>query len=172
MFQKMDQTARNLFPLGMALLAIVFAATPFYLPGYGAVVPNFALMVAFYWSIYRPDLFPAAAVFAIGLIQDAMMGTPLGLNALVLLGVHGIVVSQRRFFQGKSFTVIWSAFAFVAFGAGLVSWLLAVIFGGGMIGPWPAFFSASLTFALYPIVGWLLARIHHTLLPAGLHASR
>jgi rod shape-determining protein MreD len=168
----MDQVARNLFPLGLALVAIVFSATPLYLPGYGAVVPNFALMAVFYWSIYRPDLLPAAVAFAIGLIQDAMMGTPVGLNAVVLLGVQGIVVTQRRFFQDKAFAVIWSAFAFVAFGAGIVSWLLAVLFGGGLIGPWPAFFSASLTFALYPIVGWVLARIHHAVLPVGLHVSR
>jgi rod shape-determining protein MreD len=168
----MDHTARNLLPLGLALLAIIFAATPLYLPGYGAVAPNFLLMVVFYWSIYRPDLFPAAVVFAVGLIQDAMTGTPLGFNALVLLGVHGVVVTQRRFFQGKSFAVIWWAFAFVAFAAVFSGWLLAVMFGGGVISAWPAIFSAMLALALYPIVGWALARVHHALLPTGLHVSR
>jgi rod shape-determining protein MreD len=172
MLQRMDQTARNLFPIGLSLIAIIFAATPLYLPGYGPIVPNFVLMIAFYWSIYRPDLFPAPVAFAIGLIQDAMMGTPVGLNALVLLGVQGVVVTQRRFFQGKSFAVIWWAFAFVAFAAAFAGWVLAIVFGGGMIVAWPAIFSATLTFALYPIVGWVLARIHHAVLPVGLHVSR
>ena len=168
----MDAAARNLFPLGLALAALLLGATPLYLPGYGMVAPNLALMVVFYWAIYRPDLFPAAVAFAIGLVQDALMGTPMGLNALVLLAVHGVVTTQRRFFQGKAFAVIWWAFGFVSLGAGFLGWLVMVAFSAALIDPLPGIFAVLLTIALYPLMTWLLARIHHAALPVGLHVSR
>jgi rod shape-determining protein MreD len=145
---------------------------PLYLPGYGAVAPNVALMVVFYWAIYRPDLFPAAIAFGVGLLQDALMGTPLGLNALVLLCVRGVVVTQRRFFQGKTFAVVWSAFCIVALAAAFAGWLLRMMLAGVLIAPWPGVFSSALTFALYPFATWFLARVHGAIQPAGLHVSR
>jgi len=172
LWQRLDTAARNLFPLGLALTALLVGAMPLYLPGYGMVAPNLTLMVVFYWAIYRPDLFPAAVAFAIGLVQDALMGTPMGLNALVLLAVYGVVTTQRRFFQGKSFAVIWSAFLFVAFAAGFLGWLVMVAFGAALIDPMPGIFAALLTIVIYPLVTWLLARIHHAVFPVGVHVSR
>jgi rod shape-determining protein MreD len=172
LLQRMDAAARNLFPVGLALAALLIGGVPLYLPGYGAVAPNLALMAVFYWAIYRPDLFPAAVAFGVGLIQDALMGTPLGLNALVLLCVHGVVVTQRRFFQGKTFAVVWSAFSVVAFAAAFTGWLLVMMLGGVLIAPWPGLFSMGLTVALYPFATWLLARVHGAIQPAGLHVSR
>jgi rod shape-determining protein MreD len=172
MLQRMDGTARNLFPLGLALVALLLGAVPLYLPGYGAIAPNVALMVVFYWAIYRPDLFPAVLAFAVGLVQDALMGTPIGLNALLLLCVHGVVGTQRRFFQGKTFAVVWSAFSIIAFGAAVVGWLLVMGLAGMLIAPWPGLFAMLLTVALYPLATWVLARVQGAVLPAGLHVSR
>ena len=172
LLQRMDGAARNLFPLGLAVAALLLGAVPLYLPGYGAVAPNVALMVVFYWAIYRPDLFPTVLAFAIGLVQDALMGTPLGLNALVLLCMHGIVVTQRRFFQGKTFSVVWSAFFVVALAAAFFGWLLSMALAGTLIAPWPGIFAMMLTVALYPLATWVLARVHGAILPAGLHVSR
>jgi rod shape-determining protein MreD len=172
LLQRMDTIARNLFPAGLALVALLFGATPLYLPGYSAIAPNFTLMVVFYWAIYRPDLLPTAVAFAIGLVQDALMGTPIGLNALLLIAVHGVVVTQRRFFQGKTFAVVWSAFTVIALSAGLLGWVLVMALVGATINPWPGIFSMLLTVALYPFVTWVQARIHGAVLPAGLHVPR
>src|SRR5262249_19168190 len=125
-----------------------------------------------YWAIYRPDLFPASLAFAVGLIQDALMGTPVGLNALLLLSVHGVVGTQRRFFQGKTFVVVWSAFTMIAFGAAFVGWILGMGLASALIVPWPGLFAMLLTVALHPFATWILARVHGAALPAGLHVSR
>lgn len=170
--QRMDSAARNLFPFGLALTAVLLGTMPLYLPGYGAVAPDLALMVVFYWAIYRPDLFPTVVAFAVGLVQDALMGTPIGFNALVLICVHGVVVTQRRFFQGKTFAVVWSAFCVVAVGAAFMGWVLLMALRGALLVPWPGFFAMLLTIALYPFVTWVLARVHGAIQPAGLHVSR
>ena len=172
LLQRMDAAARNLFPLGLALIALLLGGVPLHLPEYGAIAPNLAIMVVFYWAIYRPDLFPAALAFAVGLIQDALMGTPLGMNALLLLYVHGVVATQRRFFQGKTFAVVWSAFSVITLGAAFLGWILAMGLSGRLIAPWPGLFAMLLTVALYPFATWVLGRVHGVVLPVGLHVSR
>jgi rod shape-determining protein MreD len=161
----MDAAARNLLPVAIALAAVILGTTPLYLPGYGAVAPDLALMAVFYWAIYRPDLFPAAVAFAVGLVQDALTGTPVGLNALVLLAAYGAIVTQRRFFQNKSFLVVWWAFSLVGLCAALLGWALMSILAVRFVQPMPALFSGLVTVGLYPFVGWLNARLHHAVLP-------
>ncbi len=165
LLQRMDTAARNLLPLALGLAAVLLGTTPLYLPGYGAVAPDFALMAVFYWAIYRPDLFPAAVAFSVGLVQDALMGTPMGFNALVLLAAYGAIVAQRRFFQNKSFLVVWWAFSLVGLGAALMGWALMSVIDVRFIEPLPPLFAGLVTVGLYPFVGWLNARLHHAVLP-------
>ena len=72
------------------------------------------LMAVYHWAIFRPRLLPAYAVFLAGLLQDILSGAPLGVNALVFLVAYGVVLSQKKFFTGKSFLILWLGFALVA----------------------------------------------------------
>ena len=78
------------------------------------MAPALPLIAVFYWTLYRPDLMPPVAAFVIGLLQDILGGLPLGVSACVLVGVHAAVNTQRRFFIGKSFAVVWLGFALVS----------------------------------------------------------
>ena len=126
--------------------------------------PNVGLIAAYYWGIYRPDLFPATAAFAVGLWQDVLTGTPLGMNALVLLAIHWFILSQRRFFQGKSFAVVWWAFALVATATAALLWLIAMAYHARLLDATPAAFQGALTVALYPFLTWVFARTQHAVL--------
>jgi rod shape-determining protein MreD len=172
LLQRLDAAARNLVPLSLALIAVIVGAMPMYMPGYGAIAPNLALIAVVYWAIYRPDLFPAVIAFAVGLVQDAVMGTPLGMNALVLLCAHAVIVSQRRFFQGKSFAVVWWAFSMVAFGAAIFGWALVAAIFAALPSPAPALFGTLLTVALHPFFTWIFARTHHAVLGEPPNVSR
>ncbi len=154
-WQRLDTFARNLVPLGLTLALLLFSLVPLHIPGYATIVPMLVLISVYYWAIHRPRLVPPLAVFVIGLAQDALSGAPFGLHAVVLLLAYGAVVSQRRFFLGKSFLVVWWGFMLVAFGAALASWVLASAFNGAVIGPRAAVFQFLLTLALYPIVIWI-----------------
>ena len=124
LLQRLDRFARNLIPFALSLLLVIIGTLPLQIPGYGLVAANLALMSVFYWSVYRPDLLPPWVAFLIGLLQDILVGTPPGLNALVLLLARAMVVSQGRVFRGKSFLVMWWGFAMVALGAQVLVWLL------------------------------------------------
>ena len=107
---------------------------------------------------------PYAAVFGLGIVQDAVAGAPLGLYALVYLLVQALVLNQRRFIAGKPFWVFWSAFALVAPTAAFAAWLLASATRGTLLAPQTALVGLIMTIILFPVVAWLLVHAQRRLI--------
>jgi len=163
--QRMDLTARRFVPFGVTLVLMLFAMTPTYIPGLSHITPMYALMAVYFWSIYRPDLLGYGATFGIGVLEDLLAGTPLGSGALILLLCQRVVFNQQKFFNNKPFGIFWLAFALIALGASLLRWLCVGLVSPRGFTPIGQVFAAYLmTVALYPIVGWLLAKAHQKLL--------
>lgn len=161
---RVEMAFRGLTPVLLTLLLAVLAVVPLRIPQFAPVTPALTVIAVYYWSIYRPDLLPLVATFAVGVLQDALAGTPLGLTSLVLIVVQALVISQRRFFHGKTFLVEWWGFMLVAPGAILVSWVLASLYFGVLVTPRPLGFQLLLTVALYPCLAWLFAGAQQRLL--------
>lgn len=155
---RMDTWVRHLVPVGVTLMLLLLTAIPTRIPGLSGIIPMLPLMGVYYWAIYRPDLLPAWSAFLIGLLYDIIGGTPLGVNALVLLSVQGIAAGQRRFFLGKSFMVAWWAFGLLAAAAAGATWLLVTILHGQALDASPVIFDYLLTMGLFPLLTWTLAR--------------
>lgn len=162
-WNNLDSAARNVTPFLMALALVVIGQLPFSLPGHASVTPYFVLMAIYYWELHRPDLLPVLAVFPIGLLQDALEGEPLGVNAFVLVMVSWIVISQQRFFKGKPFLVVWWGFALVALLAAIARWGLISVLFGVAVSPWAIAFELILTVALYPVLTVAFTLAHRTL---------
>ena len=157
-WSKLDAWARQLTPFGLTMLLLLIGVVPLHVPGFGAVTPVLPLITVFHWALYRPQLMPAVAVFAIGLLQDALTGTPIGVSAAVFVLVHGVVNTQRRFFFGKSFAIAWLGFALVSSAAFVLTWVLVSAFYGVLIQPQALFFQALLTLGCFPLLAWALLR--------------
>ena len=157
-WSKLDAWARQLTPFGLTVLLLLIGVVPLHVPGFGAVAPVLPLIAIFHWALYRPQLMPAVAVFVIGFLQDALTGTPIGISAAVFVIVHGIVNTQRRFFFGKSFAIVWLGFALVSTGAVVATWVLVSAFYGVLIQPQALFFQALLTLGCFPLLSWALLR--------------
>lgn len=161
---RMDTWVRHLVPFGVTLLLLLLTAIPTRLPGFAGIAPMLPLMGVYYWAIYRPDLLPAWAAFVVGMLFDIIGGTPLGVNALVLLLVQGTAASQRKFFLGKSFLVAWWAFGLLAGGALGLAWLLVTVLQARPVDPSPVIFEYFVTMGIFPVLTWLLARTQMTFL--------
>ena len=146
-----DRSLRGAIPVTVTVLLVFAASLPWRLPAFVEVTPAFAVMAVFYWTIYRPERFPYAATFGIGVLQDLLAGTPLGMTALVLLVVQGVVASQRTFFRGKPFLVIWWGFSLVMPAVGLLSWIISSAFLGALVPPLPVVVQVFLTLLLFPV---------------------
>ena len=158
-FERTDIQLRGLTPFVFTLLLVLASALPWHLPSFAPVTPAFTAMAIYYWSIYRPDKLPYAATFCVGLLQDLIVGTPLGMTALVLLLIQGTVASQRRFFHGKPFLVVWWGFSFVMPASALISWIISSIYLGGFVPPLPLLIQTIFTVLLYPVFATLFSQV-------------
>src|SRR3546814_110867 len=137
-WNKLDLTARRLTPFLSTVVLVIVGLMPMHIPGYSAVSPSLTLIAVYYWALHRPDLMPAVAVFAVGLLQDVLAGALFGANTFILLVVYGVVLSQRRVFHGKSFLVVWWGFSVVAGVVALVRWLAFSTIAAAEVAPQPA----------------------------------
>jgi len=163
-WQRFDLVARQITPFLLTLAVVMLALVPLHIPDFSPVMPWLALIAVYYWSVHRPDLMPAAAVFAVGLFHDLAAGTALGVGILILLLVHALIAAQRRFFISRSFLVVWVGFGFVAFGAAILLWLFNAVLAGALIDPRPALFQFLTTLAAYPPLAWLFAQVQRAVL--------
>src|SRR5581483_8432401 len=109
--QRVDTGARLALPFAITLLFALLGVVAWPLPYFGQVAPPLALIAVYYWAVHRPDLFRPYMAFLIGILNDVLHDLPLGLSALIFVGMHQLVYSQRRFFAGHSFFMMWWGFA-------------------------------------------------------------
>jgi rod shape-determining protein MreD len=162
--QRLDLRLRHALPVLLTLLVVLLSVAPLRLPDYALVAPGLVLVSLFFWTVHRPDLVRPWHAFVIGLFDDALSGTPLGVNALILVVVHATIVAQHKVFRGRSFAVIWFAFAVIAAGAQLLEAFLALVAARLLVDPLLLLVQLLLTIALYPAVAWLLGRAQRAFL--------
>src|SRR6266511_3105701 len=150
-WRRLDILARHLLPCASTLAMLIVGVVPLRIPTFASVAPSMSLIAVFYWSLYRPDLMPAWAAFVLGLLQDIFVGLPLGVSACVLIAVHAAVGTQRRFFVGKSFGVVWLGYAVMASAALALSWVLTCVYHGALLAPSAAVFQTLITIGVFPI---------------------
>ncbi|MCZ6721487.1 MAG: rod shape-determining protein MreD [Alphaproteobacteria bacterium] len=160
-WSRLGVSLRGLVPFTLGLVFVFITVAPWRLPGLDPVMPMFALTAVFYWSVYRPDWLPYTATFTLGLIQDLLSGTPIGMTALIFLVVQAVVVSQRRFFLKRSFLVMWWGFVMVAPAAAFTGWFVSSLVYGGVVPVEPVIVQLLLTVLFYPPLTWILGRFHN-----------
>ena len=154
----LDQWARGLSPVALALVLVILGIVPTRVPGFAQVAPVLVLVAVYHWAFYRPSLFPVAAVFGIGILQDLLSGAPVGLNALVFLTVYGLVGWQRRFLVGKSFLIYWFGFAVIAAVGAVETWVLLSAFYATFVPAKAIVVQYLLMLGIFPVIAWFFLR--------------
>jgi rod shape-determining protein MreD len=162
--QRMDAFSRQLVPCASIMAFTIIGVVPLHIPRFDSVAPSLPLIAVFYWTLYRPELIPVWAVFVLGIVQDALSGLPVGVTACTLTVAHAIVVAQRRFLIGKSFSIIWLSFALVVLATVALGWALVCAYYGAILASPAIFFQAMATIGVYPILSRLLSGFQIALL--------
>lgn len=161
--QHLDLWARYMMPAVTTMFLALLNVVPLGLPAISDVTPVVTMMAVFYWAVYRPDLLPPVVVFALGLTQDILLGSPTGLMALTLLAMHGVTITQRQAFLGKPFAVAWLGFAVISAGAFVVMWLVTCILATELLLTPAVLFQFALTAICFPLAAWVFVRVHRYL---------
>jgi len=167
---RVNSGAARLVPILTTIIAAILAILPLRIPGYAALTPALALMAVYHWTIYRPDLLPAFALFAIGIGEDLLAGSLVGIGALTLLVTRAAVLQSRRLFVGRTFPFVWAGFTLVAGGALLGLWALHCLLEFSFINPRNTVFRMVLTIAAFPAASFLLGRTQRALIDGPRHS--
>jgi rod shape-determining protein MreD len=165
-WQRLDHGLRLILPLAVTLAFVLLGVVAWPLPFYGQVAPPFALIAVYYWAIHRPDLFRPGMAFLVGILNDVMHDLPLGLSALVFVGAHHLVYSQRRFFAGHSFFMMWWGFALTILIVMFVEWGMLGLVRWQMVPFMPVLLQALLAIVIFPVPCWFLIRLQRAALSA------
>ncbi len=158
-WQRLDIAARWALPFVTAILFTLLGVIAWPLPWLGMVAPPLALMAVYYWAIHRPDLFRPSMAFAIGLLHDAVNGLPLGLSALLFVAAHQLILHQRRFFAGHSFSMMWFGFGLTVFTVMLLEWGLQSLSAWHLLPILPVLMQCVLAVIIFPLPCWILIRL-------------
>jgi rod shape-determining protein MreD len=164
---RVNNGAARLLPVMTTLLAAVISVLPLQIPGYAALTPVFTLMAAYHWTIYRPDLLPPVALFGVGLTEDLLAGSPVGVNALLLLLTRVAVLSYRRYFINRNFPFVWTGFTLLAVVAMLGLWGIHCVLDLSLLDFRDAVIRGALTVAMFPLASFMLGRAQRAVMGAG-----
>lgn len=158
--RQLDMAARHAFPASCTILLMLLTQIPLGFADQTALLPAVTLACVYFWSLFRPAAMAPPVVFVIGVLLDLLGYLPLGVGALMLLVVHGLVLRWRRLLSQQGFLPVWLVFAGFASGASALTWALAAVLTFRLLPPGPAIFVAALTVALYPALAVLFVRAH------------
>lgn len=127
-------------------------------------MPHFAMMCIFYWTASRPLLMPYGLAASLGLVLDLWLNVPMGLNMLILVLARLFVISQIKYFKGRSRLVYWGVFCVMAIGLYTLSWVIISFITGHMVAIEPVLRQLLLTLFSYGIIGLILGRIRRAFL--------
>jgi rod shape-determining protein MreD len=164
---RVNNGAARLLPMITILLAAVISVLPLRIPGYAALTPVFTLMAAYHWTVYRPDLLPPLALFLAGLTEDLLAGSPIGVNALMLLVARTSVLRYRRHFVNRNFAFVWTGFTLLTMVAMLGLWALHCILDLTLLDLRTTTIRAVLTIAIFPLASFVLGRAQRSLMGSG-----
>jgi rod shape-determining protein MreD len=164
---RVNSGAARLLPVATTLFAAVISVLPLQIPGYAALTPVFTLMAAYHWTIYRPDLLPPIALFAIGLTGDLLAGSPIGVNALMLLLARIAVLGHRRYFVNRNFPFVWTGFTLLTAATMCALWALNCILEVSLLDFRSTIIRGTLTVAVFPLASFILGRAQRAVMGTG-----
>ncbi|MGH8272814.1 MAG: rod shape-determining protein MreD [Gammaproteobacteria bacterium] len=131
---------------------IALALTVAPIPNWAAALwPPWVALVVFYWAIALPEFFGVLIAWVVGLLMDALTGTPLGAHALALTLVAFVAARAPLKLQGS---LLWQQS--VTLGFALVLYAFALFWIGGLTGaltrPLAQFMPVLIGAALWPWV--------------------
>lgn len=158
--RQLDIAARNAFPASCTILLMLLTQIPFGFADQAALLPAVTLACVYFWSLYRPDGMPPPVVFLIGVLLDLLGYLPLGVGALTLLVVHGLVLRWRGVLSQLGIPVGVAGVLGTCRRRVVAGLDVGGNFGGTLAAAGPAIFEAALTAALYPALAIVFVGAH------------
>ena len=159
-WRQLDIAARYTFPAGSLVLGLFVIGLPFGLPGQAELSPVYTVACVYFWSLYRPASLPAPVVVLAGVLLGLLGLSPLGLWAVLLLVLQGVVLAARRRLAPQPFLLTWLVFCGLAVSCAGLAWMLESLLMLKLLPTQPLLIEALFSVGLYPAVAGFFIRAH------------
>ena len=112
---------------------------------------NFPFILIFYWSLKRPENLGYGLIFGAGLINDVVVGFPLGMSSFAYLFICGFASYLRNISLRPSILKDWMFFLFTILAVSSLSYSILVLFFKFKISYLDIVINIIFTFFLYVI---------------------
>jgi rod shape-determining protein MreD len=161
-WRRLDAASRYVFPFGMLAAGLFVLGVNFGLPGQAQLRPVYAVACVFFWTLYRPSSMPAPLVGLSGLLLDLLGISPLGLWALLLLALHGVVLASRRRLVPQGFLFTWPVYSGLAAGVFVLAWGAESLLALSPLPVLPVVTEIGFATLLYPALAAFFVRAHRS----------
>ena len=124
---------------------------------------NLQLIIVYYWSLRNPSLMSNGHIFFAGLINDVIMGLPLGTSSLTYLATCFVATYIRNVTVKMTLFTDWFTFIIGIFFANLTYLILISNFSDINVTYANLFYNSLFTFLFYPLF-WVIFNSYKLLL--------
>ena len=125
---KKNKIINNLLKLAPLLLLYIAVLNEFDLNYLGNVSFNFPFILIFYWSLKKAESLGYGFIFIAGLINDVVIGLPLGTSSLSYLLICGFAAYLRNITLRPNLTNEWLFFLFTIMVVTALNYLMLITF--------------------------------------------
>jgi len=146
----------GLIPL-LILFFLAFSETDFNFEKLGFLSFNLIYILLFYWVLKNPDILGYGFIFLAGIVNDVVIGLPIGVSSVTYLILAGFAAYIRYLTVQPSLIYDWIVFVPSIAVTNSVYFYILRIFFDIKINYVALVLNTGVTILLYPVVGFLFS---------------
>ena len=124
---------------------------------------NIQLIIIYFWSLKKPEALGGGHVFFAGLINDVVMGIPLGLSSLSYLVVSLVATYIKNMTVNTRITTDWFTFFIAIFFSNLIFFILLSNFSEIAVSVTEISYNTFFTLIFFPFF-WFLFTYYNSII--------
>ena len=130
---------------------------------------NIQLIIIYFWMLKRPELLGSGHIFFSGLINDVVMGFPLGLSSLSYLVISLVATYVKNMTVNTRITTDWFTFFIAIFFSNLIFYILVSNFSELTVSITEISYNTFFTLIFFPFF-WFLFNFYNLIITSGKNA--
>ena len=130
---------------------------------------NIQLIIIYFWVSKRPEALGSGHIFFAGLINDVVMGFPLGISSLSYLVVSLVATYVKNMTVNTRITTDWFTFFIAIFFSNLIFFILLINFSEIEVRAVEVSYNTFFTLLFFPFF-WFLFTYYNSIITTGKNA--
>tara|TARA_Y100000996_G_scaffold133809_1_gene101679 strand:- start:24 stop:536 length:513 start_codon:yes stop_codon:yes gene_type:complete len=127
---------------------------------------NIQLIIIYFWVLKRPEVLGSGHIFFAGLINDVVMGFPLGISSLAYLVISLVATYVKNMTVNTRITTDWFTFFIAIFFSNLMFFILLINFSEIAINLTEISYNTFFTLIFFPFF-WFLFSYYNSIITTG-----